>query len=116
MGNSCMENTLSAFSKKNQPPYTIEQHTAVDDVSSLVYQLNITLHQAKVAGEGAEKFILAVCIQFAGIQHNAVLFAAAQHFGMCHNTAVGNFQEIFACPFAGAFRGNAGSIVGFADH
>ena len=57
MGNSCMENTLSAFSKKNQPPYTIEQHTAVDDVSSLVYQLNITLHQAKVAGEGADEFV-----------------------------------------------------------
>ena len=55
-----MENTLSAFSKKNRPPYTIEQYTAVDDISSLVYQLNITLHQAKVTGEGAEKFILAV--------------------------------------------------------
>ena len=84
--------------------------------AGLVHQLNVTLHHAEMAGEGAEKLILAVCIQFAGIQHNAVFLAAAQHFGVGDDTAVRGFQEIFACPFAGAFRSNAGSIVGFADH
>ena len=115
MGNSCMENTLSAFSKKNRPPYA-EQYRAVDDTKGLVHQFNIALHHAEMSGEGTEKFILAVWIQLAGIQHNAVLFAAAQHFGVRHDAAIGNFQEVIGGTFTGAFRRDSGSIIGFADY